>query len=94
MVDIGVLEILPLYNDSPLVSPTFGLPKKTGDVRIITDFQELNKWLEVDAFPLQKINETLQKLEKFKSATALDLSLGFYSIPLDKASQKLCSTQI
>jgi hypothetical protein len=34
----------------------------------------------------------LQKLEKFKSATALDLSLGFYTIPLDEESKKLCST--
>ena len=92
MVNIGVLEELPWYDDSPWASQTFGLPKKTGDVRIITDFQELNKWVKNDTFPLPRINETLQKLERFKSATALDLSLGFYSIPLDKASQKLCST--
>ena len=69
-----------------------GFPKKTGDIRIITDFRELNKWVEVDPFPLQRINETLQKFEKFKSATALDLSFGFYLIPLDKESQKICST--
>ena len=48
--------------------------------------------MEVDPFPLPRINETLQKLEKFKSATALDLSLGFYLIPLDKESQKVYST--
>ena len=34
----------------------------------------------------------LQKLEKFKSVTALDLSLGFYRISLDEESQKLCAT--
>ena len=66
MVDIGVLAELPWYDDSLLASPTFGIPKKTGDVRIITDFRELNKWVEVDPFPLPRINETLQKLEKFK----------------------------
>ena len=92
MVDIGVIEEVPQYDDSPWASLTFGLLKKTGDVRIITDFQELNKWVEVNPFPLPRISEILQKLERFKSATALDLSLGFYSIPLDKASQKLCST--
>ena len=75
MVDIGVLEELPWYDDIPWASPTFGIPKKTGDV-----------------FPLPRINKTLQKLERFKSATALDLLLGFYSIPLDKESQKMCST--
>jgi hypothetical protein len=34
----------------------------------------------------------LQKLEQFSYATALDLSMGYYHIPLDKQSQKLCTT--
>ena len=89
MVDIGVLKELPWYDGSPWASPTFEIPKNTGDIRIITDFRELNKWVEVDQFSLPKIKETLQKLEKFKSATALNLSLGFYSIPLDEASQTI-----
>ena len=92
MVGIGVLKELSWYDDSPWASPTLGIPKKTDDIRIITNFRELNKWVEVDPFPLPRINKTLQKLERFKSATALDLSFGFYSIPLDEASQKLCST--
>ena len=32
------------------------------------------------------------KLSGFRYATAIDLSMGYYHIPLDKASQKLCST--
>ena len=47
MVDIGVLKELPWHDDSPWASPSFGIPKKTGDIRIITDFRELNKWVEV-----------------------------------------------
>ena len=56
------------------------------------NFRELNKFVEVDPFLLPRINETLQVLERFKSATALDLSLGFHLIPLDKESQKIYST--
>jgi len=92
LVSIGVLKRLPWNDDSPWASPSFGVPKKTHDIRIVTDFRQLNKWVEVDPFPLPRINESLQKLEKFKSATALDLSLGFYTIPLDEQSKKLCST--
>jgi hypothetical protein len=92
LVSIGVLKRLPWNDDSPWASPSFGVPKKTHDIRIVTDFRQLNKWVEIDPFPLPRINESLQKLEKFKSATALDLSLGSYTIPLDEQSKKLCST--
>ena len=91
MVDIGVLKELPWNDDNPWASPTFRKPKKTGNIRIVTDSRELNKWVEVDPFPLPMINGTLQKLEKLKLATALDLSLGFYSISPDEESKKLYS---
>ena len=34
----------------------------------------------------------LQKMECFKYATAIDLRKGYYHIPLDKETQKLCTT--
>ena len=37
---IGVFKCA---NDSEWAAPTFVVPKKTGDVRILTDFRELNK---------------------------------------------------
>ena len=92
MVKIGVLKKLPWDNDSPWCCPTFGVPKKTGDIRIVTDFRKMNECIEQHPFPIPRINEQLQKLEKFKSATALDLSQGFYTIPLDEESQKICTT--
>lgn len=49
MVEIGVLKELPWHADSPWAAPSFGVPKKTGDIRIVTDFRELNKWVEVDS---------------------------------------------
>ena len=92
MVDIGFLKELPWYDDSPWASPTFGILKKTGDIRIITDFRELNKWAKVDPYSLSRINETLQKLDQFKSATALDLSLGFIQFHLTKQARN-CTVQ-
>ena len=77
MVDIGVLRELPWNDDSPWASPSFGIPKKTGKIRVIIDFKEVHKWVEVNPFPLPRVNETLQKLEKLKSTIALNLSLGF-----------------
>jgi RNase H-like domain found in reverse transcriptase/Reverse transcriptase (RNA-dependent DNA polymerase)/Integrase zinc binding domain len=73
-------------------APTFIHPKKTGDVRILTDLRELNKWIVRKPYPLPKIQDMLQKLEQFSYATALDLSMGYYHIPLDKEAQELCTT--
>ena len=52
-------------------------------VRTITDFRELDKRIVRRPFPIPKISTTLQKLEGFACATALDLNMGYYTIRLD-----------
>jgi hypothetical protein len=66
--------------------------KKTGDVRILTDFRRLNAQIKRKLFPLPKISDLLRKLSGFKYATAIDLSMGYYHIPLDLEAQKVCTT--
>jgi hypothetical protein len=43
-------------------------------VRTITDFRELNKRIVRRPYPIPKISTTLQELEGFTYATALDLN--------------------
>ena len=78
--------------DSVWAAPSFIVPKKTGDVRVVTDFRELNKWIIRKPYPLPRILDILQKMERFKYATAIDLRKGYYHIPLDKPTQRLCTT--
>jgi hypothetical protein len=92
MCDTKVLRKLSHDDDSPWASPSFAQPKKTGDIRVLTDFRKMNAAIERKPFPLPRIGETIQRLEKFISATALDLSQGYYSIPICPQSQKLCAT--
>ena len=89
LTTIGVLR--KCYN-SEWAAPSFVQPKKTGDVRVLTDFRKLNAVLKRKPFPLPKIGDMLQKLSGFKYATAIDLSMGYYHIPLDEESQQLCTT--
>ena len=89
LTDINVFD---RNSESEWAAPTFIQPKKTGDVRILTDFRKLNEMLIRKPFPLPKIQELLQKLRNFKYATAIDLSMGYYHIPLSEESQKLCTT--
>ena len=92
MVAIDVLRKLSYHNDSLCAAPTFIQPKKTGNIRVLTNFRKLNDCIERKPFLFLKIGEAIQKLENLKSATALDLSQGFYSIQIDEDSQKLCTT--
>lgn len=89
LLGIGVLK---KTYDSEWAAPSFIQPKKTGDVRVLTDFRRLNNSIKRKPFPLPKISDVLQRLAGFTYATAIDLSMGYYHIPMDEASQKLCST--
>ena len=92
MVAVGILKKLEWHDDTPWAAPSFSQPKKTGDLQIVTDFRKMNESIKQHLFPILKIIDTMQDLNKFKSETALDLSQGFYTIPLDKESQKICTT--
>ena len=84
--DIGVL-VLKRQSSSQWALPTFIIPKKDMTVRTITitiiDFRELNKRIVRRPYPIPKISTTLQELEGFTYATALDLNMGYYTIRLD-----------
>ena len=82
MCDADILVKLNHDNDSPWASPSFIQPKKNKDIRFLTDLREINKRVIRKPFPLPRIMESLQKIEKFTCATAIDLSQGYYHIPV------------
>jgi hypothetical protein len=86
--NIGVLA---KCNDSEWAAPTFIQPKKSGDVRVLTDFHVLHRYTKQKPYPLHKISDLLQKLEGFTWATALEVTMGYYHIVLDKESSYLCA---
>jgi hypothetical protein len=61
-------------------------------VRILTDFKRLNAQIKRKPFPLPKISDLLRKLSGFKYTTEIYLNMGYYHIPLDLETQKLCTT--
>jgi len=86
LCSIGVLEWQP---SSRWASPTFIIPKKDGTVRTISDFRELNKRIVRKPYPIPKISTTLQEMEGFSYATALDLNMGYYTIRLDPEASEI-----
>jgi hypothetical protein len=86
------IDVFNRSSDSEWAAPIFIQSKKTGDVRILTDFRRLNAQIRRKPFQLPKISDMLRKLSGFKYATAIDLNMGCYHIPLDVEVQKLCTT--
>jgi hypothetical protein len=39
------LNVLHWCNESEWAAPSFGTPKKNGQIRFISDFCQLNKWI-------------------------------------------------
>jgi hypothetical protein len=88
LVKLGVLEWQPALE---WASPSFIMPKKNYTIRFHSNFQEVNKKLIKNPFPIPKISTVLQELEGFTFATALDLNIGYYTIRLDPDASRICT---
>ena len=91
LIDIGVLRREEVHNASEWASPSFIIPKKDESVRFLSDFRKLNAKIVRKPYPIPKILELMQTLEGFTYATTLDLNMGYYTIKLDKSTQKICT---
>jgi hypothetical protein len=88
LVLIGVMKWQPYLQ---WASPSFIIPKKDLTVPTISDFRELHKRRVRKPYPIPKISTTLQELEGFTYATALDLNMGYYTIRLDPMASGMCT---
>ena len=86
LVEIGVLTPV---QQSEYGTPVFIIPKKEGTVRFLTDYRRINQGIVRKPYPIPRISETLQQMEGFQYATALDLNMGYYTIQLSPKSKDL-----
>ena len=78
IVKIGLLERV---NESEWVSTPFSKPKaKTNQVQFMNNLRHLNRQLKHKTYTMPKIREMLLKLEVFKCAISLYLTMGYYYI--------------
>ena len=88
------LSVIECTSHATHAAPCFIQPKKDNSIRFLTDFRELNINIIREPFPLPKINDMIQSLGKFTFATALDLSMGYYHLPLDEETSNLYSISL
>ena len=83
-IERGWIE--PSYSE--WASPAFIVPKKEkGEWRLVVDYRGLNEQTEHDSYSLPLINTILQKQQKKRIFTVLDLKRGYHQMPLHPDSR-------
>ena len=67
---------------SPYGAPVIVIRKKTGELRIVIDYRMLNKQTRIDAYPIPRIDELLDRLSKARFFTKIDLASGYHQVKM------------
>ena len=67
-------------SQSDYASPIVIVRKKNGDIRMCVDYRKLNTKVRRDAFPLPRIEESLDALSNAKYFSTLDLTSAYHQI--------------
>ena len=86
LVAIGVIEPI---SHSEWAAPIVPVIKNNGDVTMCGDFKvTVNLCLDIEQYPLPKIDDLYAKLQGGERFTILDLSEAFLQMELDEGSRK------
>ena len=73
---------------SPWASPVVLIRKKNGSLRYCVDYRKLNAVTRKDAYPLPRIDDTLDTLGDAKWFSTLDLISGYWQVEMSKEAQE------
>ena len=78
LLDLNVIE----PSDSPWSSPATLVRKKDQSLRFCVDFRKVNDVTRKDAYPIPRIDETLESLAYSRFYCTLDCASGYWQVPV------------
>ena len=76
------------HSKSPFSAPILLAKKKCGGWRFLTDFRKVNDQCTKVVYPLPRIEDSIQKLENPRFFSSMDLTKGFWQIPIHPEDRK------
>ena len=73
---------------SPFAAPVLFVSKKDGSRRLCTDFRALNQITVKNRYPLPRIEDLQDCLQKAKVFSKIDLTSGYWQIPIRQEDQR------
>ena len=83
-------------SNSPWASPIVLVQKKNGTLRFCVDYRKLNAVTRKDAFPLPRVDDTLDTLGDSRWFSTLDLISGYWQVkvhPEDREKTAFCTAE-
>ncbi len=81
-------ELKAKESHSDWASPIVLVPKTDGSVRFCVDYRKVNAVTKFDAYPMPPVDELLDRLGAARFYSTLDLTKGYWQIPLSPLSKE------
>jgi len=88
MLKNGIIE----ESHSEWSSPIVLVPKPDGTIGFCNDFRQLNNIYNFDTYPMPRVDELIEPLGKSRYITTLDLTKGYWQVPLAPAAREKTSS--
>ena len=82
MLELGIVR----PSKSPWASPVVVVPKPDGTIRFCIDYRKLNNITKMDAYPIPRMDQMLEKVAQARYISTLDITKGYWQIPLNEDS--------